>query len=254
MEKLVTVTTAEIISSLNKEDIILLYPLKDFCVGYEIEFNIEKIDGYILINRLLEDSDLDKLSFILKESKAKGIVFDDLGVLEITKELDLKKILILDHLATNTRSINYYLEYVDSVIISNDLTEKEIRDILKNASKPLVVNVFGLKTLMYSRRHLLKNYHDYYGLSSKKVMDTSIDNKYFKIIENEWGTKFYAYPYYDARCLEDAHNVLYFWYDPIFLTKNEIEDLILNNNLNNIKTTSLFLDKETIYKVGDKND
>lgn len=254
MKKLVTVTNEKIISSLAKEDIILLYPLKDFCVGYELEFEIKEVDGYVLINRILEDSDLDKLEMLLKESDVKGIVFDDLGVLDVIKDLKIEKILILDHLATNTRSINYYLEYVDSVIVSNDLTEEEIKAILKNANKPLVVNVFGLKTLMYSRRHLLKNYQDYHHIENKTKIEASIDHKYFKIVENNFGTKFYAWPYYDAMVLQEENNILYLWYDPIFLDSNKIIDLVLNDVITDIPTSKLFLNQKTIYKVGDIND
>ena len=49
------------------------------------------------------------------------------------------------------------------------------------------------------------------------------------------------------------NNVLYFWYDPIFLDKDKIMKLLLNNDLREIKTDSLFLDKATFYKVGDRN-
>ena len=189
--KLVTVINREIINDLRGiNGVDLLYPLKSFCVGYEIEFSIDEIDGYILVNRILEDKDLNLLEKLLANSKAKGMVFDDLGIIEIVKDLPMTKILLLDHIATNYESINYYLEYVDSVIVSNDLTKDEIEEILKKANKPLVVNVFGLKTLMYSRRLLLSNYAIFHNLKIERKMDATISpSKYFKIIENDYGTK-----------------------------------------------------------------
>lgn len=252
MKKLVTVTDLSIIDDLREnENIELLYPLKSFCVGYDLEFTIDKIDDFVLVNRILDDFDLDKLKNILCNANIKGIVFDDLGIIDIVSNLNIKKILLLDHLATNVRSINYYLEYVDSIVVSNDLTEDEIKYILDNVNKKLVVNVFGLKTLMYSRRKLLSNYEKYHDLDKIGKYNAKIDNKYFKIVENDFGTKFYAGKYYNGLKLLNLDNVLYFWYDPIGLKKDEILNIILNNDIKNIDTDTLFLDKKTYYKVGD---
>lgn len=252
MKKLVTVTNREIIDDLRRDaNITLVYPLKSFCVGYEVEFYISEIDDYVLVNRILDDNDLDKLESILNSSNIKGIVFDDLGIIDIVANLDITKILLLDHLATNTKSINYYLEYVDSVVVSNDLTEEEIRNIVANVSKPLVINVFGLKTLMYSRRLLLSNYEMYHNLKEERIVDASIEDKYFKIVENDYGTLFYAKNYYNALCLLDLDNVLFFWYNPIFLDNEKTIKLVLDNDITDINSELLFLDKKTYYKVGD---
>ena len=252
INKLVTVTNREIIDDLrNIPNVTLVYPLKSFCVGYTDYFDILEIDDYVLVNRILDDNDLDKLESILNSSNIKGIVFDDLGIIDIVANLDITKILLLDHLATNTKSINYYLEYVDSVVVSNDLTEEEIRIIVANVSKPLVINVFGLKTLMYSRRLLLSNYEMYHNLKEERIVDASIEDKYFKIVENDYGTLFYAKNYYNALCLLDLDNVLFFWYNPIFLDNEKIIKLVLDNDITDINSELLFLDKKTYYKVGD---
>ena len=101
---------------------MLLYPLKSYTVGYPITFDIKDIDGFVLINRILDDFDLDELDTILHEkNNIKGIVFDDLGILDIVSDLNITKILLINHYANNTRSINYYLEYVDSVVVSSDI-------------------------------------------------------------------------------------------------------------------------------------
>ena len=252
INKLVTVTNREIIDDLrNIPNVTLVYPLKSFCVGFTDYFDILEIDDYVLVNRILDDNDLDKLESILNSSNIKGIVFDDLGIIDIVANLDITKILLLDHLATNTKSINYYLEYVDSVVVSNDLTEEEIRNIVANVSKPLVINVFGLKTLMYSRRLLLSNYEMYHNLKEERIVDANIEDKYFKIVENDYGTLFYAKNYYNALCLLDLDNVLFFWYNPIFLDNEKTIKLVLDNDITDINSELLFLDKKTYYKVGD---
>lgn len=254
MKKLVTVTSLEVIPLLKTGGITLLYPLRDFCVGYTQDFLMDEIDDFCLVNRILEDSDLDKLADILKQSKIKGIVFDDLGVLDVVKDMNITKILLLDHLATNVKSINYYLDYVDSVVLSNDLNQEEMEYILKNAKKPLVVNVFGLKSLMYSRRTLLSNYASFHKLPKETVKSLHINNKYFKAIENIYGTKFYAYPYYNGTVFLNKPNILFFWYDPILLDKDKVVELVIHDSIDNIPCTDNFLSQKTIFKVGDIDD
>ena len=251
--KLVTVTSNTISDKLkNNEDITLLYPLKSYTVGYPITFDIKDIDGFVLINRILDDFDLDELDTILHEkNNIKGIVFDDLGILDIVSDLNITKILLINHYANNTRSINYYLEYVDSVVVSSDITEEEIKEIVKNTIKPVVVNVFGMKDLMYSRRLLLTNYAKHYNIQNKDMIEAKINDNGFRIFENEYGTYFYASKYYNALDLLDLDNVLYFWYNPVFLDDEEILDVVINNDVSNIDNDSLFLDKATTYRIGD---
>ena len=67
-------------------------------------------------------------------------MFDDLGILDIVKDMNITKILILDHISNNTSSINSYLEYVDSIVVSSDLSEEEIRNIVKNVNKSVKNN------------------------------------------------------------------------------------------------------------------
>ena len=88
MNKLVTVTNKDYISKLKKEDVTLVYPLRFFSTGYEEYFDISDIDDFVLINRILTDSDLDKLEVMLKNSHIKGIIFDDLGMLDVIKDLN----------------------------------------------------------------------------------------------------------------------------------------------------------------------
>lgn len=163
---------------------------------------------------------------------------------------------MLNHLANNYVSINYYLDYVDSVVVSSDLTKDEIIEIHDKSKKKLVINVFGLNNLMYSRRKLITNYNEYYHENLKNEANASINDLGFIIFENEYGTVMYANKYYDALELLECKNVLYYWYNPVFLDNDKILQVVLNNNLDNIDTYKGFLNKKTIYKLraGDKND
>lgn len=250
MNKLVTVTNKEIISKLNKEDVTKVYPLRFFSIGYEEYFDISEIDDFCLINRILTDDDLDKLEKILKSSKIKGILFDDLGVLDVIKDLNIIKIFIGDHINNNASSINYYLDYVDSIVVSTDLSFDEIEYITKNVKKDVVIYTFGLKALMYSRRNLLRNYEEYYNLEKDNEINTSINDKHFKVIESDFGTRIYAYPFYYDERLKELDHVLYNWYDVNTLDNNKIIE-VLNDNFSNIEVSNAFLDKKSVFKVGD---
>ena len=113
---LITINDINSIDKLKKLGITkYVFPLKDFCVGIPNTFLIEEIpcEGYLYINRILDNDGIDGLKEILRniDSKIKGIIFDDLGVLEVIKDMDLEKILYLSHFNTNSESINIYLDY-----------------------------------------------------------------------------------------------------------------------------------------------
>lgn len=252
VKKLVTVTNKEVINDLRgREDIILLYPLKSFCVGYDLEFNIDEIDDFVLVNRILPNDELKRLESILSHSHIKGIVFDDIGIINLLKDYSFEKILLLQHLACSSISINHYLDYVDSVIISSDITKDEIIYILSNTKKDLVVNVFGLNMLMYSRRTLLTNYSTHHQINPKHLVDAQINDKGFRIYENAYGTVFYAKNYYNALELIGQKNIKYYWYNPVFLTKEQILKVVFQSNLSGISCDTGFLYQKTTYKLKD---
>lgn len=212
---------------------------------------MKEIDGFILVNRILTNKDLKELKKIIINNSAKGIVFDDIGIIELLKDINITKILMLNHIANNYVSINYYLEYVDSVVVSNDITKEEIEVILDNAKKPLVLNVFGLNSLLYSRRLLISNYNDYYDSKLENCTDLFINEYGFTMFENEFGTVIYAKKYYNGLELIPSNNVLYYWYNPVFLDKKKVLDIVINKNIDSLETSNGFLHQKTIYKLKD---
>ena len=148
-----------------------LFPVKDFTVGYEVTFNISDIkeQAFLLINRNLDNDDIDKLKGVLKDlpSNIKGIIFEDLGLINILKDTNLIKIYNAKHLNCSTNSVNKMLKFVDSVILSTDLTTNEITTIIDNTNHLSSIYAFGLNNIFYSRRTLLSNYAKEYNLENK---------------------------------------------------------------------------------------
>ncbi len=140
-------------------------------------------------------------------------------------------------------------------MISSDLSYEEIINILTNTKKKMVLFTFGNIPLMYSRRKLLTNYNKHYGENINKDLETNLKDKYFHIVENDYGTCFYTAQNYYLNDYQKLDNVLYDFYNPVFLKKDELLK-VLNDDLKNITTFSYLLNQKTIYKIkgDDHND
>ena len=256
------VNNIDLIDNLKKVGVEnFLFPLKDFCVGFNNTYNLDEIDedSFILINRILDNDSLDKLEELLKTNKKriKGIVYDDFGVLHIINKLslDVIKINYQNHFGTNYKSINENLEYNDSVVVSSDITVDEIEEITKKVNKPVCLFLFGMLQAMYSRRTLLKNYYEQFDEDYENNLEVleKISNNSFVMVENEYGTVGYQKNYYNGLELLGMDNVLYYIVNPLFLSDDNQVKLI--DDINNKKITidipldTGFLHKSTIYKL-----
>ena len=252
---LITVTNEEILE-LKVKNINFLFPMKDYSVGFLKTFSLDEItesDSFLFINRILDKKAILSLKQELKNinNNIIGICFTDLGILNIVKDLKLniKLVYMQNHNTTNVESINYYLEYVDSVLVSTDITKEEIESILDGANKPLVVPYFTLVDAMYSRRTLLSNFQENFELPKKQeeVFHEEISGNDFLAIENEYGTVLYAKKFIDYRKI-NHENILYRYINPMDLDKNTTEKIINNEDLSEISDTG-FLYKETYYRL-----
>lgn len=253
------VQSEDLIQKLKEEsNITFLFPIKGFSVGFPKTFDIEEIkeNAFIFVNRIMDNQAILEFKKLLNKlpKNIKGIVFDDLGVLNVLMNTpnNLVKILYLNHLNCNYESINAYLEFVDSVVVSTDITFEEIDEILKKTIKPVVLYTFGYVNIMYSRRTLITNYNDYY---KKKVanlasLEDTITSHKFKIIEDPYGTVIYTSKPFNALNLRNKDNVLYNLINTVFLTDEEVLN-ILNNplDLEDLYPYKYLSEKPTIVKI-----
>lgn len=256
------VNNKEIIEDLKKVGVKnFLFPLKDFCVGFNNTYDFDEIENesFIFINRILDNESLDLLEKKLNDNKdkIKGIVYDDFGVRYLINKLKLNVITInyQNHFGTNYQSINENLKYNDSVVVSTDITRNEIEEILKKVEKEVCIFLFGLIPVMYSRRTLLTNFSKEFNIPTKNnvLIDEKISKNKFIMVENEFGTVGYQRNYYDGLELLNLENIKYFLVNPLFLSDKEQIQLISdikNKKLTlNIPNDKGFLYKETIYKL-----
>ena len=162
---------------------------------------LDKIDKdiFVCLNKNMHNSDLDKVKKTLIEldkHKIKAVMYYDVGVLNIYRSLNLNYDLCWaqEHLTTNYNTINYWNSFgVNYTYLSSDITEEEIKEIEKHSKSKLLVNLFGYLPMFVSKRHIVKNYLEYFNLKDKsKVNYIEKEEKTYPIIDNDIGTQVYS--------------------------------------------------------------
>ena len=256
---LIYVDKLEYISDYRKAGVTaFLFGLSNYCVGYntydlESIKNVEVSNKYLLINRVIDCDGIDKLKEILKDiGDIKGIVFEDIGVLNVINELglDVEKILFQNHFGTNKDSINFWLDKVDSVFVSNEITYDEIDYICKNVKGNVVLHLYGYNQVMYSRRLLLSNWSDRFNIEKKytNVISDKATGIKFRALENDYGTVMYSENIFNGRRLLGLDNVKYYYVNTTLVDHDVIMDFLSGKDNADLEDDG-FLDKETIYKL-----
>jgi collagenase-like PrtC family protease len=240
-----------------------LFALEGYSVGYntytleEIE-KIEVSNKYVMINRVLDCESVDSLKKVLpKLTNVKGIVYEDIAVLNLIKELNLEveTIFYQNHFGTNTHSVNFWLDRVDSMFISNEITKEEIKNIVDNTSKKVVLHLFGYNQVMYSRRKLLSNWSEFFEIDKKNtnVLTDRATKVKFRAMENEYGTVMYSDKIFNGKELLNIDNVKYYYVNTTLVDHDMVMDFLTNNEHSSDMEDNGFLDRETIYKLKERN-
>lgn len=217
MELIVTLSDIKNIEKLNKINVknIIVTSLKfgdranNFFSEDEIKNVINKsnkynINVYLNMNVMVHEFELNDLNVYLSKIQnldLKGIYFNDLAILELSKQYNLldKMIYNPDTLMTNSNDINYYLNYgLKSVVISKELTLDEILIIQNNIPNKLDLVIHGRLSMSYSRRMYIKNYLKHinsnydYSESSKLTLIEATRDKKMPIMENRHGSSLFT--------------------------------------------------------------
>ena len=258
-----------------KEDIdkILSKDIKGIILGvkdlsiYNLELDLDTIiniakntskEVIVVINKMIHNKDLDYVKEVLikiNNSNIKGVIFYNVGIIKIAKDINFNKELIInkEHQNTNYLTNNFfYNKEVHSSFLSSDITYKEILDIKDNSKMNIYYTVYGYLPIFYSRRHLLSSYFDYI----KKDKDDIIyyiynkEDKYM-VREEDYGTIIYSPLVNLINEIEKLEGINYV-IDLSFNDNIDIIDRFINKDKEDDTYTGFF-DKETIYKLkGDK--
>lgn len=182
--------------------------IKDMCVNTNMCIDTNDLslldslkdkDIFINLNKNMHNSDLPIVEKILKELNnynIKGIIYYDVGVLNIYNSLDLNYDLVWaqEHASTNFNTINYWNSFgVKYAYVSSDITEEEMVTISKNCKAKLMSNFFGYLSMFVSKRHIVKNYLEYFNLEdNSNVNYIEKEGKTYPIIDTNIGTYVYS--------------------------------------------------------------
>lgn len=258
-----------------------IFGIKDYSVFFNTEINIEEItnikkntnkDIYIAINKMIYNKDLENIRNILKDIDTigvSGVIFEDLSILKIVKDLKLNINLIYNqiHFACNYYSLDYWKDKgINSVFLSTELMLKDYIDIKKNTNMSTFVYIYGHVPMFYSSRKLLTNYFNYIEKTSEKdcyyISEKNKDNKYL-IHEKDDETIIYSDVINGLMEVKDLvnNNIDYLVLNGLNHDENEFNDVIdayikainleeVGNIYNNMKHKNKgFLFKESIYRV-----
>jgi len=156
--------------------------IKDMCVNTNYCIGIDELeilemlndkDIFISINKNMHSKDLELVKEILiklNNYNIKGVLYYDVAVLNIYNKLDLNYDLVWsqEHLTTNYNTINYWNSMGSKyAYISSDITEEEIIKIKEKSKSKLLITLFGYLPMFVSKRHIVKNYLEYFKLEDK---------------------------------------------------------------------------------------
>ena len=128
--------------------------IKDMCVNTNFCIDIEELDLlntyknkdiFISLNKNMHNKDLEVVKEILiklNNYNIKGVLYYDVGVLNIYNKLELNYDLVWsqEHLTTNYNTINYWNKMgAKYTYISSDITEEEIIKITEKSKRKLMV-------------------------------------------------------------------------------------------------------------------
>ena len=266
---------------LDKVDGIILplekYSVESICyfsLDEIIEISKESCEVFVKINKNLSNSDILEIKEILlklDQINIKGILFYDLAILQLKKELNLAVDLVWNqtHMVNNYKTCDYYYSKgVKYAVLGKEITLEEIIEIINKSKITSMVEVISKPSVAFSKRKLISNYS--MDSKTKKTNQLEIKEKvtdtFYKVIEDDNGTTFYQdtiingtsiiRDLFQANCkyiiikefgLEDIMNSLLIdtkkYVDNKCLEKDYVDKYkVLGDNTN-------FFFKKTIYRV-----
>jgi len=277
MKKLIIPNSIEQISLTLKYADAYLIGIKGLCVNVNWEVDIDELSDikqiikdkelFIALNKNMTNNDIDILNKVLIELNGyniKGVFYADTCIVSLFNKQSLNYDLVWsnEHATTNYNTINYWYDFnVKYTYISADITLNEIIDIKKNTNSKLIVPIFGYLPMFVSKRHIVKNYLEYFNLKdNSKINYIEKENSIYPIIDNNIGTIVYSnnvlngLDYYE---ILKNNNIEYVTFNAFNISNEDfIRVLKVYNNESNEKISDIltniddgFLNKETISRV-----
>ena len=240
-----------------------ILPLQGFSIGYNCYFDLDEINSlsksyniYVIMNKFLHMTIYDFKRIYNKFNKNIKFIVEDIG---LTNIIDKDRLILYEnHILSNYKAIEFLGSIgIKNVVINNDLTIDELKNIIKNTSSNIYYYYVSKNMLMYSRRNLVKNFNKYYELedTNEYLLNEKVTHKELEINDEETGS---VVRYHKIFCASKYLDDLNSFNLIVDLTNiNEVSTGMILDNLDNTKLCDLidsdyyFLEHEIKYKVGD---
>ena len=158
---------------------------------------------YVLINKMMHESDLNELNEYLKALKVikvDGIIISDLTVYVLAKALDMETLIIYQPGTFNTDSFSedyFSKRNILGITLSREITLDEIIKISSHHSKlELSLIIHGYLDMFYSKRKLISRYTEFKQINGDKLINNYNlrlneeirPDEFYPIIEDDYGT------------------------------------------------------------------
>ena len=239
-----------------------LLPLEEYSVGCNVYFSIDEINTlsneyniYVYMNKFLHKN-IDNFD-ISKFNKNIKFIVEDIG---LVNRIDSTRLVLYEnHILSNYKAINYLKDLtINHVVINNDLTHKELKEIIKNTDSNIYYFYVSKNILMYSRRPLVSSYKKHFDINNDKneyLLNENVTHKELDILEEETSSVVRFNKIFCASKYLDIVSNFNFIYD--FSNIDEVNEKMILENLDNPKLCDLidsdyyFLENDIKYKVGD---
>ncbi len=242
-----------------------ILPLKDYSCGFDIYYSIEEINEislkhktYVIMNKLIHKSVNSFKEIYEKFNKNIMFIVEDIG---LTSIIDKERLVLFEnHIESNYKAINFLSEIgINNVVINNDLTIDEIKEIRSKTKSKLYYFLINRNTLLYSKRKLVTNYKTHYNIDSdskKYNLKEEVSHHPLMIREEEDSTVINNFKLFSAnKYIDELLDI-----DYLIINTSTMSDLELKVTLehyrdkeliNILDTDYYFLENDIKYKVGD---
>lgn len=275
-------------------DINMIYHLKDKVDGFilgvknlsvnlpyyleldelmEVINNLSSKEIFVSLNKNIHNTDLEYLKEVLiklDKTNVKGVIYYDVSIVNLKKELNLQLDLVWgqEHMTTNYLTMNYWYDFgAKYTYVSSDITLNELKEIGNLAKTKLMIQIFGYQPMFTSYRHLVKNYLKTFNIDDDSDEYTiEKEGNTYSIVDDKLGTTVYS-----NNILNGIEEYLELNVDYVVLNSYNIDNfeevIDLFNSVNEDNKSEYynkikdmygnvdkgFLYKETVYRVK-KND
>ncbi len=239
-------------------------PLEDYSIGFNVYYNIDEINElsknyniFVIMNKFLHLQINEFKKIYDKFNKNIKFIVEDIGLLNI---IDKDRVILYEnHILSNYKAINYLNSLdVKNVVINNDLTIKEIKEIKEKTNSNLYYFYIAKNIIMYSRRYLVSNFNNHFDIendTNKYDIEEIVSHKVLEVKEEKDGSTvrynkiFCASKYLND--LSDLNLIIDLTDINEISTKMILENINEENLYNLIDSDYYFLENDIKYKVGD---